>query len=176
MSILVKNIVRFVLFVLFQVFVLDKVLLHHLISPYLYFLFILWLPFKMQRGWLMVMGFILGMAVDAFRHTPGFHAAACVLVAYARPFLVSIFITREGAEFNYEAPSITSFGGIVPYMIFAGVLAFLHHFWLFLLEAWQFGNVWMFLAKTILSTALSLGLILITELIFVRKQKFITNA
>ena len=47
--------------------------------------------------------------------------------------------------------------------------------WLFLLEAWQFGNIWYFIMKTLLSTAISLLLILITELIFARKQSFRTN-
>jgi hypothetical protein len=46
---------------------------------------------------------------------------------------------------------------------------------LFLLEAWQFGNIWYFLVKTLLSTAVSLVLIIITELLFTRKQKFRTN-
>jgi hypothetical protein len=66
-------------------------------------------------------------------------------------------------------------GGLMPYLIFTGVLTFVHHAWLFFLEAWQFGNVWYFLVKTLLSTAISLGLIVITELLFVRKQKFRTN-
>jgi hypothetical protein len=60
-------------------------------------------------------------------------------------------------------------------MIFATILTVIHHAWLFLLEAWQFGNVWYFLAKTLLSAGVSLLLIIITELLFVRKQKFKTN-
>lgn len=63
----------------------------------------------------------------------------------------------------------------MPYMIFAGVLCFLHNAWLFLLEAWQFENAWYFISKTLLSTIISLMLIFVTELIFVRKQKFKTN-
>jgi hypothetical protein len=66
-------------------------------------------------------------------------------------------------------------GGMLPYLIFTGVLTFIHHGWLFLLEAWQFGNIWYFLVKTLLSTALSLLLIIITELLFTRQQKFRTN-
>ena len=66
-------------------------------------------------------------------------------------------------------------GGILPYAIFMTVLVLFHNAWLFLLEAWQFGNFWYFLAKTILSTVISILLIIVTELIFVRKQKFRTN-
>ncbi len=175
MNTLVKNIVRFSLFILVQVFVLDQIHLHQMITPYLYFLFIIWLPFRMGRTQQMFIAFALGFAMDSFRHHPGFHTAACVLVAYVRPFLINLLIPQEGADNNYEEPSFKSMGGVVPYMIFIGVLTFLHHGWLFLLEAWQFGNIWYFLVKTLLSTALSLLLIIITELMFTRQQKFRTN-
>jgi hypothetical protein len=175
MNSLLKNIIRFTLFILLQVIILDKVLLHQMITPYLYFLFILWLPFKMNRTLLMIIAFFLGFALDSFRHHPGFHTAACVLIAYVRPFLINLLIPQEGAETNYEEPSFRSLGGLLPYMIYAGVLSLLHNAWLFLLEAWQFGDIWYFFIKTILSTGVSLLLILITELIFTRKQKFRTN-
>jgi rod shape-determining protein MreD len=175
MSVLVKNILRAILFMLVQVFVLDRIHLHQMVTPYLYFLFVLWLPFKMQRPWLMIIAFLYGFVLDSFQHNPGFHAAACVLIAYIRPFLVNIFIPQEGADTNFEEPSIKSMGGILPYAIFMSVLVLFHNAWLFLLEAWQFGNFWYFLAKTILSTVLSIALIIVTELIFVRKQKFRTN-
>lgn len=175
MSSFVKNIVRFILFILFQVYVLDKIRLHQMVTPYIYFMFILWLPFKMNRTWLMLIAFLIGFTLDSFRHHPGFHAAACVLIAYVRPFLINLLIPQEGAETNYEEPSFKSMGGMLPYLIYAGVLSFLHNIWLFLLEAWQFGDIWYFFVKTFLSTLISLLLVLITELIFTRKQRFRTN-
>jgi rod shape-determining protein MreD len=175
MNTLVKNIVRFILFILVQVFVLDRIHLHQMATPYLYFLFVLWLPFRTSRAMLMIIAFITGFTLDSFRHNPGFHTAACVLIAYIRPFLINILIPQEGADANYEEPSIKSMGGFTPYLIYIGILTFIHHGWLFLLEAWQFGNIWYFLVKTVLCTAISLLLIIITELLFVRKQKFRTN-
>lgn len=175
MSTLVKNIIRFSLFILVQVFVLDKIHLHQMVTPYLYFLFIIWLPFRMGRTRQMLLAFALGFVMDSFRHHPGFHTAACVLVAYIRPFLVNLLIPQEGADNNYEEPSFKSLGGFVPYVIFIAVLTIIHHGWLFLLEAWQFGNIWYFLVKTLLSTALSLLLIIITEMLFTRQQRFKTN-
>jgi rod shape-determining protein MreD len=175
MSVFLKNIIRFILFILFQVFVLDKVHLHQMVTPYIYFMFILWLPFNMSRTMQLVIAFILGFTLDGFRHHPGFHAAACVLIAYVRPFLINILMPQEGADTNYEEPSIKSLGGLLPYMIYAGVLSLLHNAWLFLLEAWQFGDLWYFVLKTILSTAVCILLIVITELLFTRKQRFRTN-
>ena len=175
MNTLVKNIVRFALFILVQVYVLDKIHLHQLVTPYIYYLFILWLPFRMNRTWQMLVAFALGFTMDSFRHHPGFHTAACVLIAYIRPFLIDLLIPQEGAETNYEEPSFKSMGGLLPYFIFTGLLTLIHHGWLFLLEAWQFGNIWYFIFKTLLSTAISLLLIIITEMLFARKQKFRTN-
>ncbi len=175
MSTLVKNIIRFILLILVQFYVLDKIHLHQLVTPYLYFLFIIWMPFSLPRGWQMILGFLLGFTLDSFRHTPGFHAAACVLIAYLRPFLINLLIPQEGADTNYEEPSARSMGGVLPYMVYAGLLTLLHHSWLFLLEAFSFGNFWYFILKTLFSTLISLVLILIAELLFYRKQKFRTN-
>src|SRR5436189_138769 len=60
-----KIIIRFILFILVQVFVLNKIPpLHHLVNPYIYFLFILWLPFKTGRLSLMLLAFALGLCLD----------------------------------------------------------------------------------------------------------------
>jgi len=175
MSTLVKNIFRFILFILVQVYILDRVHVNYLVTPYIYYLFILWLPFNMSRSSQMIVAFIVGFTLDSFRHNPGFHAAACVLIAYIRPFIISILIPQEGADTNYEEPSAKSMGGFVPYMVYVSTLTLIHNGWLFLLEAWQFANIWYFIFKTLLSTAISLLLILVTELLFNRKQKFRTN-
>ncbi len=109
MSSLAKNIIRFIFFILLQVFVLNKIPpLHHLVNPYIYFLFILWLPFKTGRRTLMILALALGLCLDYFTKTPGLHAAPCVLIAYLRPFLINVLISQEGAEANYEEPSIRS--------------------------------------------------------------------
>jgi hypothetical protein len=156
--------------------VLEKVgVLHRLAWPYLYFLFILWLPYRMNRSVQMIIAAGLGFTIDAFRHQPGFHMAACVLIAYIRPFLIPLFIPQNSAEASYEEPSPKSMGGFLQYVIFVSVFTIIHHGWLFLLEAWQVGNIWYFLAKTFLSTIVSILLIIITELIFSRKQQFRTN-
>ncbi len=175
MSKLVKNTIRFILFILVQVFVFNQIPpLHHLINPYIYFLFILWLPFKIGRRTLMFLALLLGLVLDFFTKTPGLHAAPCLLIAYIRPFLINILITQEGAEANYEEPSIQSLG-FAAYFTYVTVLIIMHHAFLFLLEALQFAGLWYFLGKTLLSSAISLFLILITELLFTRKQKFRTN-
>ncbi len=175
MSSLVKNIIRFCVFILLQVFVLNNVPpLHHLVTPYLYFLFILWLPFKMGRKSVMILAFALGFCLDCFTKTYGLHAAPCVLIAYLRPFLINVLISQEGAESNYNEPSIKSMG-FTPYFTYVAVLTLAHHSLLFFLQALHSGGFIYFIFKTLLSTAVSLLLIFLTELLFVRKQRFRTN-
>lgn len=175
MSDLVRNIIRFVLFILIQVYVLFQIPpLHRFVVPYIYFLYILWLPFRIPRGALTLIGFLFGMALDFFTKTPGLHAAACVLIAYLRPFLVNILIPQEGADQNYKSPSITSMG-LAPYATYILILTLLHNTWLVLLEWLQFGTFWFFLGKVLATTGISLLLILVTELLFYRKEKFRTN-
>lgn len=175
MSNLLRNIIRLILFILLQVFVLNEVPpLHQYITPYIYFLFILWLPFNISRGGLLLVSFITGIFFDFFTKTPGLHAAACVLIGYIRPFLINLLMPQQGVEFNYREPSVTSLG-FSQYATYVSLLTLFHHSWLFLIQSFQFGNLLYIILKIIGSTLVSLLLITIVEIIFIRKQKFLTN-
>ncbi|PWU04957.1 MAG: rod shape-determining protein MreD [Bacteroidetes bacterium] len=175
MSDLLKNIIRFVLFILVQVFILSKIPpLHRFITPYLYFLYILWLPFSMSRINLTLVGFLFGLCLDYFTKSPGLHACACSLIAYLRPFLINILITHEGMGFNYSAPAPSSMGWS-PYMVYVLILTFAHNAYLIFLEWLQLRDFWYFLGKVLSTTGISFLLIMVTEILFYRKQKFRTN-
>ena len=175
MSDLVRNTVRFVLFILVQYYVLFQIRpLHQFVVPYVYFLYVLWLPFSMGRMSLMFVSFVFGLTLDYFTQTPGLHAAACTLLAYVRGFVVNILIPQEGAEQNYKSPSPVSMGW-APYAVYVLVLTLVHHVYLVFLEWLQFGSFLFFLGKVLATTGISLMLVLITELLFFRKEKFRTN-
>ena len=176
MSELLKNSIRFVLFIFVQVFILFKIPpLHRFITPYLYYLYILWLPFNWSRAWLMTIAFLYGLCLDYFTLTPGLHAAACVLIAYLRPFVINLLISQEGADKSYASPSITSMGW-APYFTYILVLTLFHHIYLVFLEWMSFGTLLYFLGKVAGTSAVSMLLILLTELLFYRKERFRTNA
>lgn len=176
MSNLLKNIIRFVLFILVQAFVLDKVPpLHQFVKPILYFLFVLWLPFSINRSMQMIIAFLFGLCMDYFTGTPGLHAIPCVLIAYLRPFLLNVLLSQEKTEISYAEPSITSLGW-APYSVYIVVLTFIHHTCLVLIEWLQFGNFVFFIGKVAASTAVSILLIFVTEMLFSRKAKYRTNA
>jgi rod shape-determining protein MreD len=176
MSNLLKNIFRFIFFILVQAYVLDKVPpLHQYVKPILYFLFVLWLPFSISRSMQMIIAFIFGLCMDYFTGTPGMHAIPCVLIAYFRPFLLNVLLSQEKTEVSYAEPSITSLGW-AQYSIYVVVLTFVHHACLVLIEWLQFGNFIFFIGKVSASTAVSILLIFVTEMLFPRKAKYRTNA
>jgi rod shape-determining protein MreD len=175
MSDLLKNILRYALFIGIQVFILNRIPpLHRFITPYLYFLFLLWLPFRTPRLGLTLVGFLFGLTLDSFTKTPGLHAAACTLIAYFRPFLISLMMPKEKVEISYAEPSVTSMGWM-PYTIYVLVLTFLHHGYIVFLEWMEFGNFWYFLGKVFSTTGISLLLVFITEMLFNRKSRYRTN-
>ena len=170
-----KHIFRFAVFILIQVYVLNKIPhLHRFIIPYLYYLPLLWLPFSVSRIWLLIIGFITGLALDYFMMTPGLHAAACVLIAYVRPFIINILTPKDSYEFNYREPSPKAIQW-TPYAIYVFVLTLLHHGYMVLLEWLDFGTFMDFIIKVIATTGISLLLIFTVELLFPRNLKFRTN-
>jgi len=172
---LLRNIARLAIFILVQVYVLNKIPhLHRFITPYLYYLFILWLPFSISRLWLIFIAFITGLILDYFMVTPGLHAAACVLIAYIRPFVINILTPKDIAGFNYREPSAIAMGW-TPFAVYVFILTLLHHGYMLFLEWLDFGNILDFFIRIIANTAISMLLIFTVELLFPRKLKFRTN-
>jgi hypothetical protein len=145
---------------------------HRFVTPYIYYVFLLWLPFYAARGWVLALGFITGMVLDLFTKTPGLHASACLVVAYLRPFLINLLVPKETKELTLGSPSIKSMG-FSSYAFYVVVLTLFHHGWLTFLEWMSFGDLVYFAGKVFFSTLVSLLLILIAEMLFrpVRKEK-----
>jgi len=171
MNLILKNIVRFILILFVQIFMLNKIPpLHQFVVPYFYFVFILWLPFKIGRTALLFVGFSVGMLTDMFFKTPGLHTAACLLMAYVRPFLINLLLPKEATDWGNEEPSKKTMG-LAPYTTYLIMLTLLHHFYLILLEWMQFGSFLYFIGKLLATTLVSLLLISITDLFLERKSK-----
>lgn len=169
MNELIKNIARFILLILLQVFVLNHILLHEFVTPSIYFLFILLLPFDMPLWSAMISALLLGLCMDIFMNTRGMHAAACVLIAYLRPFVINV-LAPKGFEVPKVTPSVITMGWI-PFLIYAAILVFLHHLVFFTLEVFDFHHIFYLAAKILLSTVVSVGLILLFEMLFASSKK-----
>ena len=158
-----------------QVYLLNKMPhLHRLVLPSLYFVFVLWLPFSMSRPALLLSAFLLGLTVDYFSMSPGLHAAACVLIAYLRPYLVTLLMPRDTQEYQYPEPSVRAMQW-APYVVYVLFLSFVHHFYLTFLQWLSVGSFWSLIGKTFLGTLISFLLILTVDLLFPRQQSYRTN-
>jgi hypothetical protein len=171
-----RNIIRFFILLFVQLYILSRpdLFLHRFIVPYIYYLFILWLPFSISRNGLLFAGFLTGLTMDYFTMQMGVHTAACTLIAFIRPFLINILVAKDSSEFNYREPSPRAMGW-TPYLVYVLVLTLFHHFYMILLQYLQVGNLMDMLIKIVGTTGISMLLIITIELVFPRRMKFRTN-
>jgi rod shape-determining protein MreD len=157
MPTVLQNIIRFILLVLFQVLVLDNIQFLGYINPYLYILFILALPVQTPRWFSLLLAFGLGISIGICSNTPGQHAFATVLVAFARDGIIKLFTSIE--EGNNPTPSFYTFG-VSAYIKYVVILVFLHNVALFFLESFSFVSGWIILTKVVLSSLVTILMIL----------------
>jgi len=163
------NLVRFVVLVFLQVFLLKNVTLYNLSTPYFYILFILLLPFDTPNLLLFPLAFILGITIDAFYDTPGLHAASCVLLAFVRILFISITVQKEG--FDNEPEPTMSVMGFRWFFTYALILTLFHHFFLFNLEVFRFSEIPYTLSRFVLSSIFTVFLMLLTGFLFYRRKE-----
>lgn len=170
MNNILKNSIRFVLFLLIQIIILNEVPpLHQYITPYIYFTFILWMPFGTSRLTLTFLGFLVGYTLDIFTNTPGLHAAAASLIGYIRPSILNLLLAQETSEEVTKEPSVGSMGW-GPFFIYILFLTIIHHFYLVLLEWLQFGSLMYFIGKVFATSLMSVLLIFVVELLLNRRK------
>ena len=162
---MIKNLIthpfQFVIFVLLQVLILNNIQLFGSVNPFLYILFILWLPIEMNKALVMGVAFILGLSVDVFSDTMGMHASACVFLAFARPFMLNILAPRDGYELNV-APTAVALGWFW-FLRYAAIGIFLHHFFLFFVEVFRFTEFFSTLGRILASSVFSLLVISLAQ-------------
>lgn len=150
---IVKNIWRFILFVLLQVLVFKHLSPDNSIFSYVSFiiypLFLMLLPFRTPVITTLFLGLLVGLSVDWFYDSWGVHASASVFTAYARSIVLSIYEPRGGYNLN-QMPSKAHLG-INWFLYYSGTLMLLHLAFYFSVEAFTF----IYLGQIILKTALS---------------------
>jgi len=166
-NVLVRNIGRFIVLLFLQVLFLNNIIVTSLnITPFLYVLFILMLPYETKPWISLMLSFLLGLSVDIFSDTGGIHAAAGVLTAFVRPVILEALVNREGYESGTE-PRVSSLG-FVWILKYTLILVFIHHLAFFTIDAFSFQHFGFVLLRALLTVIFSTGLIILTHLIFFR--------
>ncbi|NQV51763.1 MAG: hypothetical protein HQ500_01190 [Flavobacteriales bacterium] len=166
---LISHIIRFILLIVVQVFLLNNVHFSGMINPYIYIYFLLVLPVDFSPNAGLFLAFVLGLTIDLFSHTLGMHTIASVFFAYGRPYVLRYMAPRDGYEFT-RTISIRQMGWLW-FLTFSTIMIFLHHFVLFFIETFRMSGLGFTFGKSIGSTAITLFLIVVVQLLFTRPPK-----
>jgi len=163
------NLLRFIVLVFVQVFLLKNISLYNLATPYLYILFILLLPFQTPNVLLFALAFIMGLTIDGFYDTPGLHAASCVILAFVRIVFINLTVPKEG--FDNEPEPTLGIMGFRWFFTYILTLTLFHHFFLFSIEAFSFSEIQYTISRFLLSSLFTIVLILMSGLLFYRRKE-----
>lgn len=164
-----RNIFRMFILVLFQVLVLNNIQVSGYINPYMYVLFILLLPFETPRWLLLISGFAIGLSIDLFVNTPGMHTSATVFMAFLRPYVLKLLMPHD--EYEQGTYPRLYYYGVTWFLKYSLVLVFLHHTFLFYVEAFRITFFFHTMLRVLLSTLFSVFLIILSQFFIYRKQK-----
>ncbi|HQW45440.1 MAG: rod shape-determining protein MreD [Bacteroidetes bacterium] len=177
MSTPVKFMINFIVIMMVQLFILNDIVIKSSITlmgipvfiPLIYPLILLLLPVNTPHWLTMLLGFMVGITMDLFSNTPGVHASACVVLGYVRPYLLNLFFQQNIKELGDTVPTLFRMGfrSFLLYILFALVI---HHCYYYIIQIWSFKNILLIVYKTILSTLLSIILIILSQLIFAKKE------
>jgi len=166
---IIINVIRFIVLVFIQVFLLKNINVYNLATPYLYILFILLLPFETPNILVFVLAFMTGLTIDAFYDTPGLHAAACTVLALVRILFISITVQKDG--FDNEPEPTLSIMGLRWFFTYTVVLTLFHHFFLFAFEAFNFLEIQYTLGRLAVSSVFTILLMLISGFLFFKRKE-----
>lgn len=156
-STVIISIARFIILLIMQVVVFNRIDLFGLADPYPYILFIILYPVNGNRALLLVSSFLLGLFIDMFTNSGGVHAAASLVLAYVRP---SIFKFSFGLSYEYQTIRINE--KLSPERFsFILISVVIHHLILYLLEVFRLSFLLDSLLRMFIATLFTLTLCII---------------
>jgi hypothetical protein len=149
------------LYVSLQVLFVRNLVLFDVAFCFIYLVAILWLPGEMNTLWVILASFLIGLIVDSFYNTAGVHASACTLIGFLRRSILLYFFRAKGIENDIfvTLPEL----GHQRYLVYIGVMVFIHHFFLFLVEAGDMNLILHSLSKIFFSTLFTVAVIYLTS-------------
>lgn len=128
----IKLIGLFVLLVLLQIGLFDKIHLAGYATPLLYIYFIIKLPIDMNRNTVLLLSALMGLVIDLSGYTLGLHMLACTVTGFFRFPILKLFTPRD--LFESVMPSFSSFGAGL-FIRYSATLTIIHMVVLYGIEA-----------------------------------------
>lgn len=157
---LINRLVMFVALFVAQVLILNHVHLLGVGTPLLYVYFAITFRRNFPKWLVLVSCFLLGLLIDVFSNTPGLAASTMTLVALAQTYLIELVAPRDSAE-DLEASAKVL--GLTKFVTLSALLTLLYCLVFFALEAFNFFDVLLWLARSAISFVLTMVLILAVE-------------
>ena len=161
---LVAHSFQFVVFLGLQILLLRNLVLFNTAFCFLYIGFLLFLPIQMPKVMLLLLAFVSGITVDIFYDTIGINAAAALLLAYLRPYVLLVLTPRDDYE-KSDSVNVHVMGWRW-FSVYTLFLVFIHHLALFFLELGSFREVGFTLVKVVVSTVFTFLVLVIIQLLF----------
>ncbi|WP_273274090.1 rod shape-determining protein MreD [Maribacter polysiphoniae] len=161
------NIIRFILLVLVQVLVFNRLNFFGFINPMVYIMFLYWYPIKENRAVFIGLSFLLGLSVDFLSDTMAIHAAATTTIAYLRPAIMR-FVFGINYEFqSFKLSNTTK----AQQFTFLALLILVHHSVYFSMEIFSIANLLLIVKKVLSNGLASLILCLLFSTLFSVKKE-----
>lgn len=162
-NVVLTNVLRFITLVLIQVLILKNINIggsnFNYINIIIYPLFLILLPLRTPHSVLVLLGFLIGIFVDAFYDTYGVHASASVFLGFVRPYVLQVFSPKGGYNLNFS-PTKNRFG-LNWFLGYGSTMLFLHLFFYFSVDAFTFYYIDEIFLRTVSTFMISMIIILI---------------
>jgi rod shape-determining protein MreD len=161
-----KEVLVFILLILLQVLLLNRINVFGIATPVLYLYFSLKLPIGRNQFFVIISGFLLGLIIDIFLNTPGMNAAATTIMAAFRKPVINLFYDRE--IYDEYVPGINT--AAAPFVRFTIFMVLTHLTLLFFIESFTLFNLLNTVIRIISSSIISILLILALDGLTYRKK------
>ena len=167
LNIFLRNLALFFFFGLLQILFLNNITVSQLgITPFVYVVAILLMPFETPSWFSLLFAFFLGLSIDIFSDTGGMHAFSLVFAVVLRPIAIRLVEPRKGYELS-DRPGVFGLGfkWFLNYML---MLLAVHHISFFLLDNFSFSLFISGFLSLIFTYIFSAVLILLSQFLIFR--------
>lgn len=151
--------------VILQVFLLNNLYVGIYVSPFIYTAFIILLPMEIRGYVLLLLAAGMGALMDVFMGTPAINTIATVFMAFCRPAVIRLFVTKD-VIIDGGTPNIKKLG-VSKFVNYALVLIVLHATVFYIFENMAFSAFWANLLRFSVGVASTLGVVYLCQLLFI---------
>jgi|TARA_B110001452_G_scaffold166578_1_gene139079 hypothetical protein len=144
--------------IILQVLIFDNINLFGFSCPAVYMFFIINFRFDNSQFALILLGFLLGFALDVFQNSSGAITIATLLISYIRPMVIRF-------SFGVIPDSNTLFtmnSRLGNQLVYIGLMILIHQFFLQSIAYFDVSHITLILRNTLVNTALTFILLLAT--------------